>query len=75
MDETDREIFYFNLESLDWYDFIHHYTLGTRKYVLKQDPSTIPACKRKLQFLYICDRVIKMFFLYFLYRIFVSMFL
>jgi len=75
MDETDRETFNFNLESLDWYDFIHHYVLGTRKFVLKQDPSTIPACRRKLMFLKICDRVIKLFFLYFLYRIFVSMFL
>ena len=72
MEQADREMFFFNLETLDWFNFILHYVLGTRKYVLKQDPSSIPACKRKLRFLWFCDRIIKIFFVYFLYKIFVN---
>lgn len=75
MDDTDREIFYFNLESLDWQNFILYYVLGTRHYVLKQDPKSIPACRRKLKFLWLCDRIIKIFVLYCIYKILVNMFL
>ena len=74
MEQDDREMFDFNLESIDWYEFILHYVLGTRLYVLKQDPSTIPACKRKLKFLWLCDRIIKFVFLYFLYRMLAYLF-
>jgi len=75
MTPEDRDIFFFNLDSLDWYSFILYYVLGTREYVLKQDPSTIPACKRKLKFLYICDRIIKFIFLYLLFKFFSYFFL
>ena len=74
METEDKEMFNFNLDSLDWFDFILHYILGTRQYVLKQDPSSIPACKRKLKILWFCDRTIKLVFLYFLYKILAYLF-
>ena len=69
MTREDRDMFFFNLDTLDWQSFILYYVLGTREFVLKQDPSTIPACKRKLKFLYICDRIVKFIFLYLLYKL------
>jgi len=48
LDPKDRETFYFRCEGLDWDLFIRDYVMGTRKYVLKQSPDTLPACRRKL---------------------------
>ena len=71
----DREMFYFQLDSLDWFSFIEQYTLGTRKFVLKQDPATIPACRKKMYMLWLADRMVKLFMIYLLFKLFSLAFL
>ncbi|XP_022646381.1 fatty acyl-CoA reductase 1-like isoform X2 [Varroa jacobsoni] len=44
----DREDFDFDIRPMDWLSFLEQYILGVRKYVLKEDPSTIPAARAKL---------------------------
>merc|ERR1719481_462059 len=72
LDAKDREMFFFRMEGLDWDILIKDYVLGTRKFVLKQSPSSLPACRRKLLFLCILHNSIKaafwMLFLVLLYR-------
>ena len=75
MEAEDREMFYFQLDSLDWFSFIEQYILGTRIYVLNQNPDTIPACRRKMYVLWLADRVLKAFMIYLLYKMFSVMFL
>jgi len=55
----DRDMFFFRLEGMDWNNFIHDYILGTRKYVLKQSPESLPACRRKLTILWLVHNIIK----------------
>ena len=71
----DREIFYFQLDTLDWFSFIEQYILGTRKFVLKQDPATIPACRKKMYMLWLADRTVKLFMIYLLFKLFSLAFL
>lgn len=57
--QKDRELFYFRCEGLDWDSFIHDYVVGTRYYVLKQSPSSLPSCRRKLMILWLLHNTIK----------------
>ena len=75
LEAEDREMFYFQLESLDWFSFIEQYILGTRMFVLKQDPGTIPACRKKMYVLWMADRMLKVLMIYLLYKLFSVMFL
>lgn len=49
MSPADRKIFDFNINDLDWRTYIESYVLGTRKFVLKDDPSTFPTAKKHLR--------------------------
>ncbi|OQR73266.1 fatty acyl-CoA reductase-like [Tropilaelaps mercedesae] len=44
----DKEDFDFDIRTMDWLPFLEDYILGVRKYVLKEDPATIPAARTKL---------------------------
>ena len=73
--EEDRNLFYFQLDTVDWSSFMEDYILGIRKYLLKQDPSTIPTCRNKMFFLWLADRMMKVFMVYLLYKLFSVLFL
>lgn len=47
--EEDRSIFYFDIRKLDWQNYVEVNVQGTRKYILKDDPSTLPAARKNLQ--------------------------
>lgn len=44
----DRRDFDFDIRTVDWVPYLEEYVLGVRKYVLKEDPSTIPSARKKL---------------------------
>ena len=44
----DQEMFYFDVRSIDWNDYLEKYILGTRQYVLKDDSSTLVAARKNL---------------------------
>jgi len=48
----DQEMFYFDVRSIDWNDYLEKYILGTRQYVLKDDSSTLVAARKNLNRLY-----------------------
>lgn len=47
LSQRDKELFNFDLSSIDWSEYMRIYYLGTRKYLMKDDPSTIPAARVK----------------------------
>lgn len=57
--ESDREVFFMDTKAICWDDFMLSYILGTRKYCLKDDPSTLPRARRVFMYLYIADIVLR----------------
>lgn len=49
LSESDRRIFYFDVRQIDWNSYIETYVSGARRYILKDDPSTVPAARRNLK--------------------------
>ncbi|KAG8197558.1 hypothetical protein JTE90_007293 [Oedothorax gibbosus] len=45
----DQESFYFDIRTLNWQYFWENHVLGCRKYILKEDPSTIPEARKTLR--------------------------
>ncbi|XP_076312926.1 putative fatty acyl-CoA reductase CG5065 isoform X1 [Tachypleus tridentatus] len=59
----DRETFDFSIKSLDWPKYFEDYVLGSRKFLLKEDPSTLPAARRNLKRLYLYSQLANLIFL------------
>lgn len=45
--ETDKQLFPFNISRVNWDIYHKHQVYGIRKYVLKEDISTVPAARIK----------------------------
>lgn len=45
----DRQTFDIDIRKIDWESYWENYLLGVRRYLFKQDPSTIPESRRRLQ--------------------------
>ena len=45
----DVERFYTDARRIHWPTYIETYILGVRKFLLKEDPSTLPRARAKLQ--------------------------
>ncbi|GFG33605.1 hypothetical protein Cfor_03159 [Coptotermes formosanus] len=47
--EEDKQTFYTDIKVVDWDDYIKNFVLGTRRYLLKDDPATLPKARRRLK--------------------------
>lgn len=45
----DQQIFSFNMADINWNEVINHSMLGIRTYLMKEDPSNIPAALKRNQ--------------------------
>ena len=61
LNDIDKEMFNFRIGDLDWEQFTIEFYRGTRQYVLKYKPETIPACKRRLRIMYLVYHIIQGF--------------
>ncbi|XP_075232805.1 fatty acyl-CoA reductase wat-like [Lycorma delicatula] len=52
LNQKDKEIFPFNVEELNWEEYFYNYMRGARKYLLKDDLSSIPIGIKRVQRLY-----------------------
>lgn len=52
MSAEDRRVFCFDVRDISWNDYIQTYVRGTRRFLLKDDPNTLPSAKRNLTRLY-----------------------
>ena len=48
LSEKDKQTFYFDVRQIDWSSYIETYVLGARRFILKDDPSTLPEARRNL---------------------------
>ena len=62
LSSSDREIFFMDTKAICWNEYILTYILGTRKYCLKDDPSTLPRARRVFKYLYIADIFVRIAF-------------
>lgn len=75
LSEKDKIEFPFDVAALDWEDYFKNQVSGIRKYVLKEDPSSLPQARKKYYRLKMLHRALQVFllvlafnFLYFLLR-------
>jgi fatty acyl-CoA reductase len=50
LNPQDRVTFNFGMKDkdIDWHDYMYKYCIGVRRYVMKEDDSTVPAAKARL---------------------------
>ncbi|KAI9564153.1 hypothetical protein GHT06_007891 [Daphnia sinensis] len=60
LSEADRRTFYFDVRQIDWNTYIGTYVAGARRYILKDDPSTLPAARRNLKKLYAAKMLLRL---------------
>ena len=46
---SDRKTFAFDVRELEWPSYWDDYVLGMRRFILKEDNSTLPAARKSLQ--------------------------
>lgn len=49
MSDEDRQVFYVDPRGLHWPTYVENYCLGTKKYILKEDLSGLPAARAHLR--------------------------
>ncbi|XP_076754545.1 putative fatty acyl-CoA reductase CG5065 [Xylocopa sonorina] len=59
LNASDREEFFMNTNFISWDEYLCLYILGTRKYCLKDDLSTLPRARKVLRYLYFADWFVK----------------
>lgn len=48
MSATDRNTFQFDVTHIDWDAYFERYILGLRAFLCKQNPKTLPSCRKKM---------------------------
>ena len=66
-DEQSFKTFDFDMRSMDWKVFLDFYVLGTRHYVLKNDPDTMQASRKKQRVLHLVHVILQVVFALFMY--------
>lgn len=46
LSEDDRKVFYIDVSKIDWADYFNGYHAGVRKYIFKEQPSTVAVARR-----------------------------
>lgn len=49
LDAEDRKLFFFDISDMNWSEAINLSIFGIRTYLMKEDPSTIPAALKRAQ--------------------------
>lgn len=69
LSSADKQVFSFDLSSLDWNEFFEKQIIGLRVYLVKDDLSTIPQAKikhRRLKYLHYTVKTLIQFFILYL---------
>ena len=48
LSEEDKVTFDFDISKLDWKKYVDVFTLGTKMYLLKEDPANIPKARKRI---------------------------
>lgn len=76
LDESDQQLFDFNMKNMDWFHYLKYYIRGMRIYLFKDDLSTLEASRRKWRRFYWLHQLVKLFLfasvIYMLYTLYYS---
>ncbi|XP_030041062.2 putative fatty acyl-CoA reductase CG5065 [Manduca sexta] len=61
--KEDNETFYTDMSTLDPDEYLKYYVLGTREFVCKESPDTLPRARRLHRIRFFADRIVKFLFL------------
>ena len=59
LSEVDQKTFCFDAKQIHWPQYLEDYYLGIRRYILKEENSTIPAARKNLKRLYFTNKTIE----------------
>ncbi|CAI5636233.1 unnamed protein product [Oreochromis niloticus] len=68
----DRKTFNFDVRQLNWPEYIENYCIGTKKYVLNEDMSDIPAARQHLRKLRNIRYTFNTLLIVFIWRVFIA---
>uniref|UniRef100_A0A8C6LHA7 Fatty acyl-CoA reductase n=1 Tax=Nothobranchius furzeri TaxID=105023 RepID=A0A8C6LHA7_NOTFU len=68
----DRKMFNFDVRQLNWPEYIENYCIGTKKYVLNEDMSDIPAARQHLRKLRNIRYTFNTLLVVFIWRVFIA---
>lgn len=60
----DRQAFNFDISDLDWYDYIEKYQLGCKRFIMKEEISSLPTARRTLRILYWIHMMVQLLMAY-----------
>lgn len=69
LSESDRKEFPFDVAAINWENYIENYVLGIRRYIFKEDISTIPKARRQLSRLYYSHKLLQFISIIFIWRL------
>jgi alcohol-forming fatty acyl-CoA reductase len=49
LDPRDQELFFFDVDRINWRKFVNESFMGIRTYLLKEDPKNIPAALKRFK--------------------------
>lgn len=49
LSKSEQETFFTDVQKIHWPTYLETYILGVRKFLLKEDPSTLPLARKRLQ--------------------------
>lgn len=52
LSEEDKKVFYFDVRQINWDSYMESNVLGTRQFILNDDPSTLPTARKNLRRMY-----------------------
>ncbi|EEB14253.1 male sterility domain-containing protein, putative [Pediculus humanus corporis] len=64
----DRKTFPFDVSQIDWPKYLQDYVLGIRRFIFKENPSSIPTARKSIQKLYWIHRLVQICSLMFVLR-------
>ncbi|XP_044263414.1 fatty acyl-CoA reductase wat-like [Tribolium madens] len=73
MSEEDKKIYEFNMEKLNWNEYIRDCAYGMRHFLLKESLDTIPEGKRKIKIMFVAHYAIIALFWFLMYKLMLFM--
>jgi len=66
----DKETFHFDIRDMHWPTYWEDYVLGTRKFILKEENSTLPQARSNLKRLYYIHKIVGFLLMYGIWHLF-----
>ncbi|MCL4123541.1 UNVERIFIED_CONTAM: hypothetical protein GTU68_018389 [Idotea baltica] len=60
----DQQAFHFDISDLNWKEYIENYQMGCKKFIMKEELSSLPTAKRTLRILYWLHRLAQLVMAY-----------